>query len=526
MIYTNIIVEEQFGNDYIGEEIVEYKIPSLGDMLFDKVTIIPNIINVGVVASTYTFDLEVRNTTLTTVYITDISIRNGDGFQITLEEGSLDIRAGDFAKFKVSISPEGQSEIDAQIIFEINNDDQNVVFCQVNGSRVALFNYEINYAQPINEYYKHNTVITTSNDGSEFRSSISLNPRMSFDYYYTFTSEESTKVQNMIYDNQMKEIQVPLFQLKGKTLSAISAGDTTLEMSNVYLNIESGMSLMVKNGSDYDVMEIININGNVITFSNSFSFDYPEGTSVYPLMGCQINTFFTSEYQTNDLFNTLITFDVIDNRYKTILSNDDSGLPSYQGNYVLLRNPSRDVTFRKTNNRMYDYIDNGYGVRTRDVNDASPAITMTYLISLQGKEEINTFKVLFNKSKGRYHDFYVTSSTNDFKPSADVSTGSTSLRCKNEGQLIYNGNTNFNIVYILLKDGTEYYRNIQSIDFDGNDNILLTFNGTFERDILIEEFANIQFLTKARFNNDTLQISHLTDDYAEISIDVNIFRGK
>lgn len=526
MIFTNVVIDSQNPNKNKVDKVASIKIPSLGDLLFDTVTIIPEIINIGTISSVYTFDIQITNTTLSTVTITDISTVNGEGFQISLSEGSMTITPGGFSVFEVKVSPEGSSTIEAKVVFEFNNEEDNVVFCEVNGSRVALFGYDIDYSQPINEYYKHNTLITTSNNGSELRSSISQNPRMSFDYYYTFTDSESRQVQNMIYQSQMKEIQVPIFQLKGRTLTESNSGDESIEVFNLYLNIEAGMSLMIKNGSEYEVLEILNINGNTITFSSKISNSYPSGTPVFPIMDCLINNSFMSEYKTNNLFNTLVTFDVIDNKYKNILSTRDADIPTYKNEYVLLRNPSRDVTFRRTNIRQYDSIDNGYGVRTRDVNDNSPAITMTYVISLYGKEEINKFKVMFNKSKGRYRDFYATSSTNDFVASGDIISGSSSLKVINDGQSMYNENANFKDLCILLKNGEYIYKEITSIDSEDEGNLLVNFLNDFTQDISKEEIGSIQFLSKARFNNDTLQISHLTDEYAEVTIDINIFRGK
>ncbi len=526
MLKTNIsIIKNKQDYDTTNRNI-DLKLQSIGDVIYNKLTLFPSFLNVGTVSSEYKTIIEISNTTMSLAYLNDITFEDGEGITVVpLGEFPVSLVPGKTAQFELTISTEGPSIINAIVSFGVLGEES--LSLPITGDRVAFFNFDINYSQPINEYYQHLTNISTSFNGREQRTLITENPRLAFEYYYTLIGEDRVKAETMLYESSADTMQVPVHQLKNKLLQEASIGDSVIYSNVNEMNLQNGMKLMLKSGNDYEVVEVYLISENEITLSNNLSNNYNKNNTIlYPLMLVDINSSITSEYLTNDICNMLIRFEVLDNTYKNINTSNDDIFSEYDGYKVIDRRPSRDVTFRRTTQRQFDLIDNGYGIRGKTVNDKTPSTVMTYTFSLLSKEEITQTKSFFNNMKGRYNEFYVVSSTEDFKAAVGVSEFDLSIICENYNQTSFNDNLNKKILRLTTKSNEIFTRDITNISTYTDGRISVGIDSPLGIDIPLENIASIQYLERARLNNDNIQITHITDDYAEINIDVNIFRGK
>lgn len=503
---------------------VSKKLHSPIENLFHQIIISPSELNLGNLSGDKIEKITLWNNTSYRAELFNINGINVEGLILTgLQSGILYPNSS--VEYILEIPKSGESVIDSIFEFNFLNSDHNVSL-SVTGSRLVLFDFDINWktSNPPKEYYSHNTDIAISYSGKEQRVNISENPRFKFEYFYTLFDQERIEAENLIYSLGDQKIQVPIYFQRSYLTEDIEIGDKEIKIDNSYNIIQEGTSILIKDNNNKSVLKVKSIINDIIEIEDNLIYSFKKDSVVIPLINCYLNNNIAFNYINNNIAEFLLTFDVEDSDFNNINNNIDN-FEQYNGLKLITRKPTRDIKFTKTFERQFEDMDYGYGIRKRIEKDKTPAILFNYKFSLFGKKEISEMKALFNNLKGRFNEFYIDSLSNDLILNSDITAEQLSLVIEDNGQISNNENIIKKIIRIELNNGEVYIREILNYSKTLNDKISILINNSLGVDISKNDIANIQYLSNARFNNDTLNIEHITDDYAEVSIDIRILRN-
>ena len=498
------------------------KLQSMFDFVYNQVVIDPVLITAGTITSDFYQQIRLWNATsepqnLQSIVKVGTSGIDFDGFQSGI------IQPGEILYYDLTILPDGPDEINAQLIYDFSDDFYNTTV-RITGNRVASFNYDINWSNGVQEFYRHFTDVVTSYNGKEQRANISEQPRYSVEYFYTFTDEERIEAETFIYNNGAKEVLIPMWHQKSVITQPVGAGDNVIVVDLQDSSLQVGSDCVVSDGFNHQFLKVQTILNNTVTLNGSISFDIKEKGSVAPSYYCKLNQNVAFDYENKNLSQLLLRFDIADSDF-LMITNDFDNLEEYKGLKVLARKPTRDITFTKTFERTFEDVDFGYGRRERFEKNQKASVNLTYNFSLFGKKEIAETKAFFNNMKGRYNEFLVETGSNDMILSQNIPTGTDTIIIKSNNQTSFANDSSKQYLRIETVKGNVYIRDILSYTDlgDGETNVVL--NDTINESLDISQVASIQYLANARFNNDEMQINNITDDYAEISIDIKILRS-
>ncbi len=500
------------------------KANSMADQIYNQIIITDSYYDVGEVTSLKTYNVQLWNATFDNKTLLNIENNGANGVLLEGKENGV-IGSNSVIDYVLNVDSDGDSVIDSELIFNFENELYNKSLI-VEGSRVSLFDYDINWDS--SDYpkvsYTHYTDIIESYSGKEQRVNVTENPRMKVSYKYSLSDSERIAAENKLYIDGSKKIQIPLFFQLKRLKQEINKGDNSavFDVKNTILTI--GRSVLIRNGNKKSVLKISNIIDDVVYFEETISNDFSLSSEVIPLVMSLIeNDIEFTNYGTN--FNNIsLTFDLLDTEMSTITNTDDNYL-KYDNLTVIDRRPTRAIDISKNMQRNFQTIDYTIGFRDRIQKDKTPAIVMSMDFSVIGEDEIGELTALFNNHKGKFGEFYINSNTNDFILKQDINREDLKVIVENNGQSNFNDSNVKNLLLFNLKNNEKVIKKVINYQALSNNEIAINIDSVFDKDIKISDVNNIQYLSNARFNNDTIQFNMISKDYAEVSIDTKLLRN-
>lgn len=488
--------------------------------IYSQVLVIPDFINAGNVSQTQNYTITLWNTTENELPLDSILEIGTEGMLLNGNAaGNLD--SNEFRQYDLEISSQGPSVVDAKYIFNLGTYSREL---KIVGSRVILFDFDINWRQLPKESFSHYTDVRISYDGTEYRHNLTENPRMLLQYYYTLTDEERMRLDGYLYAWADKVFLVPIYSQLTNLISSVNSGTANADVNITNTDIQSGMSILFKDKEKQQIMNVKSIFGNTLTFENNFEHDFDVNCFIIPLCQAFIGSQSRTSHQTDNLTEMVATFDIQDNTMLTITNNID-GFKEYNGLKLLTQEPNRRITINRAYARLVDVVDYGSGVRKRISKDKKPAMVFNYTFDCIGKDEINKTKAFFNNMKGMTDEFLVSTFTSDIKLAKPVLSTETTLVIENTGVgTFYLNNEQKSLILFRLNDGTEIVRKVINVLYNSETKESLIIDEPLGLD-LNSDAVSIQFLSNARFNADTIEFEYETDEYARATTEIRVLRG-
>lgn len=491
--------------------------------IYSQILVIPEQINAGNVSQTTTFKVVLWNTTDSVQKLTSISEVGTTGMLLT-GKGTGDMSPNSHFDYTLDLTTQGPAFIDAKYHFNFESGVSDSF--AVTGSRVVLFDFDINWRQLPKESFSHYTDVRVAYDGTEYRHNLTENPRFQMQYYYTLTDEERMRLDGLLYSWADKIFLVPIYSQLTNITSDIKAGDRNADIKLENTDIQVGMSLYIGNNKkDGEIVNVKQVFNDIVTFDNSIEKDYKNGTFVTPLCQAYINSQSKTSSQNNEITEIIANFDVQDNTILTITDSVDN-FEEYDGMKILTQEPNRQITIDRSYARLVDVVDYGSGVRSRVSKDKKPAVVFNYTFDCIGKKEINNVKSFFNNMRGMTDEFLVSTFSNDMKLARNISAGENTLIIKNTGVgTYYLNNAQKSMIIFYLSDGTKEIRKIVNVLYNTEETERLVIDSPLNRDLNVQDIQSIQFLSHARFNSDSIEFEYETDEYARANTEIRILRG-
>jgi len=191
----------------------------------------------------------------------------------------------------------------------------------------------------------------------------------------------------------------------------------------------------------------------------------------------------------------------------------EAGAHLYLDRPVLVQPPNAREDGTAAFASLTDTFDTGLGAHGLQVDRAGRTFrTQDYHWMLIGREEHEAFRRWLYRMKGRWQETWLPSFTSDFILAAPVAAGSAVLPVIDTRFAYWGGpRGDRRHLCIELADGTRLFRAVQSVTSSDDEREYLTLDAPAEVVLSPLSVLRISVMSRARLDQDAVEISHLTD---------------
>ena len=466
-----------------------------------------NEIDVGNLISAKAYTVNVWNAYLIPKLLNSIDSTGMSGITITEPTPAPTYYSGLEEKaYTINISTQGSSVIDASIIF--NFDDANDPELIIVGNRIVIMPFKP--LMGVKEKLNWKTDIIQSLNGEQ-RMALIMAARQSFDYSFHLDDQEFSILKAIAYAWNYRLFAIPVWTER-TYVAQVSAGATEIVFDTQYADYRpNGLLAVIGDNNDVEAVEISTVASNKVTLSLPFPRTM---TNVYvtPIrLANALDGFsFNREVKGNTFANA--TFSVTDN---VDLSNAGT-YPQYKSLDVIHECIGLFTSVNEKINRAIDIFDNGSGVVTIDTQTNYNGRLYTLTMTSYTKQQLWKNRQFLHRMKGKRGAFWRPSFNKDMILLNTISSVAATIVIQSINYALYYGVTD---IVIEMLNGNYYYNRVLSSVKSGNTDIL-TLENAFGIEIQPANVKRISFLTKIRFDSDTVDIEYLPNNVVRLATTV------
>lgn len=404
--------------------------------------------------------------------------------------------------FTVNISVTGGFAVDSTYTLVLSTGEEYVI--SITGTRIVLL--PIRPEAPLREHIQFDTQIIPKLDGTEQRIAGRQYPRGMFEMT---VSTDRRRMELFLFDRQSKILAVPAWHEPSFVTSAITAGDTTVNVNETaYANFYvGGFAIVFTDQYTYDTREITAITGTTIEFDKALSNSYPVKTQVMPLMAAYVEP-------TTSAIKALNNDQEFRLRVKVLATENDIADTSAWntfGGKVLLDGPNVVDGGALEESFATDVfvLDNTTGVFSQYALWEHSKRSSQKGFVTKNRQELWELRQLLHALQGRQVTFYIPTFSKDILPNQALAIGSTGLIMDNVGYTVnaYQRESK-KYIRVHLIDGTVLDREIvDSSEVDISEEQIVV-SSAWPYTIEIEDIDRIEFLSEVRLDTDDIVLIH------------------
>lgn len=486
---------------------------------FERVHNFPTFFELGNILTTITRSLEIYNAYREDARTVSAFDNNADAGVTIPDLPALpyELMPSSGLLMTVTISTTGPPSLDGTLDFTL---DIGEISVPISGSRVVMFSFEPE--SPIAEELLFLTDIIVAADGTEQRIRLRKNPRQVFTMRYLFPEGDTRRrAQTLLKGWHQRVFGVPVWTEARQLQADMSTGATEATVDPDFADFRVGsLAIVWRDEDNFDALEIESIGASSITFSSPVTHDFVAGeTLVMPLRVAYTDASIPGRRYLSGLQENTLTFRVIDNDADLA---DDSDFPSYNGRVLLTEaNLADGGDIDEQLYRQLEQIDTPTGIFTQfsDWLSSQPITTKGFLGD--SPERVWQVRKLLHALRGSQKSFYLPTFYYDLVVTEALASGSTLMSIENIGYADYiNGQEPFKSIWILLKDGSSLFRDIESAEVVDTDTEQLTVDTAWASTIEPEDIDRVCFIRLVRIADDIAAFEHRYAGNARITINV------
>lgn len=520
--------------DFIGEEIISGVVTSnpaptaalqrnfasliptieIGTDFFEKIILIPESIDAGIVVSVLNFFFDVYSSYRKEVRSFESFVSTaGAGISITDLPPFPDIMPAQsgFA-LTLEVLPDGPPNIVGDLIFGF---DVLSVSVPITGLRAVTIPFEPEV--PIVEILEWVTRVLQSANGEEQRSGLREVPRSIIEMNYRTTGSERQRLETLIFDGQDRVFGLPLFYKQTEVTAPISITDTVISVrSTAGLELATGIiGITWVDSALFEELQIQSFTATTVTFSSPFTKAFPLGSIFMPMRSAVTKDPVRRGRFLNEVQDHHIRFQVVDNGPSLAdTSPYSSYTPTGGTTRVLLDDPNL-VDSSKINEelrRLITVTDNKTAFPLVFTSQDVSRETMQKGFFSRSVSDLEDIRGLLHALSGRRVSFYIPTEFPDFELLASVAPSDQSITVTDiEYVNFVKQRQARNVLRLVSKDGTISAPKLitgSSKPTAGQETISIAPD-TFGVTIALADILRAEYVQKVRIDTDRIQIKHL-----------------
>lgn len=487
------------------------RIASFFEDFYNRVYFIPPSLDLGAVSTEVEAKLKMWNAHLQTRTLQTIDATGDDGLAITITPRPFDILPLSIIDYTITASLAGPPSINANYEFVFDN---RSYFLPVIGTRSKLGPLTPTWDEGYEIQYEFKTEVFTSYNGTEQRRALRETPRKKISYTAHPHHEQLRRWNDLMFSWQGNTINIPELPRKIKVLGQIIHDDTLIPLLYIPHWMVPGQSIMVISG-DYNILTSVKTTSpGLLELQTSVGVDLPPGAFIHPVVSGLLAKQIKSTRLTNMVATVKFELEI------TPASELDVGVQAadetFNGHEIFTVKPNWATSPDMTYESYREMVDFGRGRWSKF--DPIPYRTQTLQFYYSGKGYAGARDMLdlFQRMKGQRGDFYMPDWEADIQMKGIVPATTKAIRVEGRQFLKdYQDDTIHRAIAVNLRDGTTYYRKVDTIspieDDDGFDTTI-QLTETFPEELTVFNVKTINWMPLWRFATDTLTIQWLTDE--------------
>ena len=497
--------------------------------LYDKIYIIPSVVDLGVVTVDTTSTTNVWNAFLTDRTITAIEAIGSGGMTDSLTPDlPVTLYALDESEWVFDISATiGNPVINASFRFLSDGVYYGVSFT---GIRSETFAFVHNWIDPLTETLEWKTSLRITYDGTEARAALRDVARRSSKTTLYLDSADLKNLENLSFKWQARPVLVPFQQYQAALTSAALAGESTLYVANPTMNgfIAGGNAILhnfrTKVKESLIILEVPGTEDR-ITLTSPITGDWGANSVIFPAASALVRGNIPVIWQTQNFATGSAVFDFTPALANPLTPVETvASLPStskYRDEEVLVIEPNWEGGLSKDFQFSGGLVENLTGVLTTFETHTRPSRTTTYNWLFKTQAEMYAFRKFLYRRAGMAVSFWMSSWVNDFNSLAlTYSAGDQYFRFTDNG--FYRNSANKverQHLQIQLKNGTILRRKITSCS-ELTPGLVseVALDSTYGVQFTSTDIVRASFLSRYRLASDSVDITWLHPRAATISL--------
>ncbi|MDJ0954772.1 MAG: hypothetical protein QNJ81_13935 [Acidimicrobiia bacterium] len=486
-----------------GKAVVDFT-----DIFYNRVAVIPSFLDVGNVSSAQSFQVEVWNGFFENRTLTAINEIDAEGIVIS---GGVPV-GGTFPQLKsflydITVEADGPPIINAfiQWVLSADSGELNII-----GNRLNVFGFEPD--SQLTETLGWKTDIIQSFSGEQ-RIRVRDAARQSFEFTTQADNGIQTRINNLLYGWQDKVFALPYWVDAVKHPTAINALDMTIFFDTTFLDFRAGgLALIWENDYTNEAVEIDTVEADRLNLLREVVNDYPNGALVIPIVRATVQGGLRRQIGRGDDTRSVITFRGFDN-----VENDDQApvtWTEFEGIEVI---DAANIQFGSIDSNIIlpeRVVDNISGVFDYFPERDFTAETANQGYIVRTKEDRFNLRNFFYRRRGRLKPFWYDTNRPDYEVIETIAASSINIVVFVANQKFLDIAENNFALHLVLKDGTDFYRNLVGLSSEdlGNNTETLEIDVAFGQEILPEEVDRLSLLILSRFSIDDIPFEHFVGE--------------
>lgn len=388
------------------------------------------------------------------------------------------------------------------------------------GAALPVFAVMPNWGSAITERIAYLTDILVSETSKEQARSLRMHPRRSFEAEFLRKGSQRVRLDNLLIGIGRRPFWLPLWHEKHRVAGGMTPSTTTTVFPAGTLALREfrvGDRVMVSLG-DPDDIEILTVGAldydtDTLTWLVSPTHSWASGVMLFPLRKAIIADQGQFSAPVDDIMRGSLRFDLSEPDYRF-----GAAMEAVANIWPFRVNRGEDLSF--TYARTTFSVDNEVGpVTYSDPGDVT-LITSRASLTIRGRSEAVAFRRFIDMAAGRAGYFYMPTLMRNLIPVGTSITGDT-LDVVKSGFTEYQTGLqrSRSIIALVFKDSTPpFYSLISDVQVVGEvERITLV---TALPTTNVADLERIEFMVPSRFDQDTFELSHLTDQSAVITTSV------
>lgn len=496
--------------------------PTLTDDWYNRVHVVPQALNLGVIAYDQTQTIELWNAWFTSLSFTGIT---GTGQGITMEAQNappLTMPGLSDWLFKVDISTQGPSTIASTVHWQFTGKSDATL--QLSGTRLVPWMISPQWSDSLVETYEWKTDVMLMKSGVEQRRVLRINPRRTWEFSFICQQDNRRMAEAMLFAWGLNTWLLPVWTDSQYIQQPLSIGATFILCNTADLDFEAGgLAILTSSPLVYEVLPVQSVLADRVVFGQGCTMNWGNGTRLIPVRKVLLEN-------NNDMTIDRITTDAIDGRIKFLSVDDDSftatvasSLPQYRTYPVIEDKPEYTNKPKIGFQRNFQKLDYDVGtIANYDIsNIAFQTLTFDWLSGK--KSERTRLKELFYMLRGQDGTVWIPSMADDLVLLQSIANVDTTIAVSNVGYTNFLfGKIGRQDIRMELYNGTVFYRRIIGSTIASPTQENLQMDSSLGQVVNPSDVKQISFMTLSRLNGDMVEIDYETDSVFRITA---TFRG-
>lgn len=493
-----------------------------GELLFERILVIPRRMDAGFVLADKTWQVEVWNShraemlALTAVQVTGVGGITAQGPSV------MTYYPGQSQSYTMLVPGPGDPVIDSVVVWTFPG--ESGADHVVTGQRTVLWAFEPDWSEIPSERLEWKTNVLRAYTGQEQRIQLRGKPRRYVTYTYTFEdAQRGARAQSLIWGWQARVFGVPIWQDAQQLVAELPVGSSVVAVDTTLRDFEaSGQIVIWSSHLDWEVVQVATFSASQLVLARPTLKPWPQGSRIVPLRMGTLPQSLQYGRDTTRLSQARAEW-FLDAR--TGLGANrvaPDTFPVYQGYPVLTEEPDWGLTLGEQVDRDMEPVDAEVGPASMDAHTTAPEFSRPFNWLIHGRVAISQFLGFLEARKGRCVPFWLPTYAEDLEQVADASAGDTVLSIKDiHYSRYYAQHANRRDVAFYPATGeAPVLRRIMSSAPGAAGLESITLDQSFGVARRADQWRCISFLAFVRLDQDSIQVDWETDELLRVSFRV------